>query len=167
MVLEEIPTTVIEYVMLKANSTAAIDAGGTMSNILPVILMVGIAAAALTILLTASQSIEKYRRFKRMLNFLAKTLGYAAYGSLTIVIIGVPCLAGYWMFTTTAANPQGTIDILQPIGIIIGLFIGLALLGYATKNKIWTKIFKYHKEEKQQKQIKENMKELPVGIGEP
>ena len=143
-----------------SNLTGNFDTVSSVGGLFIPLLVLGIAAGAIYVLFMMSASIEKYRRFKKLFTSLSKVFGYAAYGSLTVVVVGVPCLAGYWAFTTAASNPEGTINILKPMGIIVGLFIGVTMLGYATKNRIWKRIFKFHNEEKLLKEVKENVKEL-------
>ncbi len=146
-------------VLTNATAVDAIYNGGdAITNIFLCITMVAIALFATTILLHVSASIEKYRRYKRLFTYLAKTLSYAAYGSLTLVIIGIPIVGLYWVGTTAQSNPEGSIEILKWIGIIVGGYIGLALLGYATKNRIWKRIGKFRKIDKE---YKDNIKELP------
>ena len=160
MFLEKIPEIIMQY--MPQNVTASFDTIAGVGNLFTMLVVLGIAAGAIYVLLIMSSSIEKYRRFKKLFTQLSKIFGYAAYGSLTLAVVGLPCLAGYWLFTTASSNPEATVDILKPVGIIFGLFLGVTLLGYATKNRIWKRIFKYHKEEKQLKTIKENIKEMPV-----
>jgi len=160
MPFEEIPKIIMQY--MPQNVTSNFDTINSIGGLFVPIITLAIALGVIYVLFMVSASIEKYRRFKKLFTSLAKVFGYAAYGSLTLVVVGVPCLAGYWLFTTASSNPEATINILKPVGIIFGLFLGVTLLGYATKNRIWKRIFKYHKEEKQLKIIKENIKEMPV-----
>ena len=134
------------------------NGGDTITNIFLPIILIAIATTTLAVLLHVSASIEKYRRFKRLFTYLAKTLSYAAYGSLTIVIIGIPIVGLYWVGTTVQSNPEGSIEILKWIGIMASGYIGLTLLGYATKNRIWKRIVKFRKIDKE---YKNNIKELP------
>ena len=61
------------------------------------------------------------------------------------------------------AAEGGHFEIVKWAGLILGSFVGFAIVGYVTKNRIWKKIWKYHKEEKSQDLYKEQMKELPIG----
>ena len=157
--LEEIPKIIMQY--MPSNVTSNFDTISGVGNLFTMLVVLGIAAGAIYVLLIMSSSIDKYRRLKKLFTSVSKVFGYAAYGSLTLVVVGVPCLAGYWLFTTASSNPEATLDVLKPVGIISGLFIGVSVLGYLTKNRIWKRIFKFHAEEKQLKENRENMRELP------
>ena len=145
-----------------ANLTTNFASGTNLLGIFIPIALLGIALGIIVLLLNVSISIEKYRRFKRLFKFLAKTLGYVSYGTLTLVVIGIPCVLGYYGLNYASDNPGSLIETAKWVGIIAGVYIGLGLLGYATKNRIWKRIFKYHKIETENKEYKENMKELPV-----
>jgi len=161
--IDKIPSIIMQY--MPSNATSSFDTISGVGNLFTMLVVLGVATGMIYILLVMSSSIEKYRRLKKLFTSISKVFGYAAYGSLTLVVVGVPCLAGYWLFTTASSNPEGTIDILKPVGIIVGLFAGVSILGYFTKNRIWKNIFKYHHEEKMLKDAEENIKELPkVGI---
>ena len=158
MLLEEIMS------LMQVNATSALD---TVSNVGPIIVMLGVFAIALGVIVGLcyiSASLEKYRRFKNILTFFAKTLSYAAYGSLTVVIIAVPCLVGYWGLSVASENLGSTLELIKWVGIIVGGYAGLTVLGYVTKNKWWKRIFKYHKAEKAEKDQRtfiENTRKLP------
>ena len=156
---EKIPNIIMQY--MPSNTTASFDNIAGVGNLFTMLVVLGVAAGAIYVLLIMSSSIEKYRRFKRLFTSISKVFGYAAYGSLTVAVVGVPCLAGYWLFTTASSNPTATVDILKPMGIILGLFAGVTILGYVTKNRIWKRIFKFHNEEKMLKDVKDNIKDLP------
>lgn len=129
------------------------DGLGTASDIILIIGVLAISIGTLSILLYTAQSLEKYQRFKNIFKKIAGTLNYAAYGTLTLVIIATPCYLGYIGLTYTVENPGNVLPLMKWIGIIGGLYIGMTLLGYITKNKIWTKIFKHRKEDKKEKNM--------------
>jgi hypothetical protein len=158
MLLDEIMS------LVQVNATSSFN---TMTDIGPVFILLGVFAIAMGVMLSLSYvagSLEKYRRFKRILSFFGKTLNYAAYGSLTVVIIAIPCLVGYWGLSVASENSSGSFELLKWVGIIGGGYVGLTILGYATKNKWWKRIFKYHKAEKDQKTYVETMADLPTGV---
>jgi len=157
MVLEEVIS------LMQMNASSALN---TVGDVGPIIVLIGVVAIAMGVLASLSYiagSLEKYRRFKRIFTFFSKTLSYAAYGSLTVVIIVIPCLVGYWGLSVASENPSGSFEFLKWVGIIVGGYVGLTVLGYVTKNKWWKRIFKYHRAEKNQKAYVENMAELPGG----
>lgn len=158
MILDEILN------LMQVNATSAVDTVGSIGPILVLIGVVAIATGVLASLSYIAGSLEKYRRFKRILSFFGKTLSYAAYGSLTVVIIAIPCLVGYWGLSVASENPSGSLELLKWIGILVGGYAGLTVLGYATKKRWWKRIFKYHKAEKDQKAYIKNMEELPTGV---
>ena len=147
----------IPYIIMAAmsNCTSNFNTG---VNLIGPVFMIGITLGIITILLYVSSSFAKYQRFKKLFRNLAKTFSYAAYGALTIVVIGIPCLLGYLGLSVAADNPEGSFEMLKWIGIIVGGFIGLSLLGYATKNRIWKRVFSYHRQERE---YKETAQELP------
>lgn len=148
--------------IMQINATTSLATGTNLLGILIPIILVGIAAGVIVLLLNISISIEKYRRFKRLFKFLAKTLGYVSYGTLTLAVIGIPCVLGYYGLSYAGDNPGSLIEVAKWTGIIAGGYAGLALLGYAAKNRIWKRIFKYHKIETENKEYKDNLKEMPT-----
>jgi len=157
MVLEEVIS------LMQMNASSALN---TVGDVGPIIVLIGVVAIAMGVLASLSYiagSLEKYRRFKKIFTFFGKTLSYAAYGSLTVVIIVIPCLVGYWGLSVASENPSGSLEFLKWVGLIVSGYVGLTVLGYVTKNKWWKRIFKYHRAEKNQKAYVENMAELPGG----
>jgi len=153
----EIVREIIEYVMPKANTTM-IGGGNTIFNMLGIVILIAIATGVMAILLNVSANIEKYHRFKRILKLLGKSFSYCAYGMLTVAIIGVPVFLGYNLLNAAVDNPEASLEVFKWIGIIAGAFVGFTLVGYATKNRIWKRIWKFHKEDQL---YKDTMKELP------
>jgi len=156
--IEKIPNIIMQY--MPSNVTSTFDTISGVGNLFTMLVVLGVAAGAIYVLLIMSSSIEKYRRFKKLFTNISKVFGYAAYGSLTIVVVGVPCIAGYWLFTTASNNVETTVNVLKPMGIIFCLFVGVTFLGYFTKNRIWKRIFSFHAEEKQVKNIKDNIDDI-------
>lgn len=157
--IEKIPSIIMQY--MPSNTTSNFNTINSVGGLFIPIVTLGIALGAIYVLFMVSASIEKYRRFKKLFTSLSHIFSYAAYGSLTVIVVGVPCLVGYWVFNAASSNPGATVDIFKPVGIIFGLFIGVTLIGYVAKNRVWKRIFKYHKEEQLLKDVKDNMLELP------
>lgn len=151
--IEKIPQVIMD-VLAASNITSTFD---TSVNLFGPIFMIGIAVAIIAILLHISSSFVKYQRFKQLFKRLAKTFSYTAYGALTVVAVGIPCLIGYWGLSTAAANPETSFEALKWIGIIVGGYIGLTLLGYATKKRIWKRIFAFRRQEKMYKEIAQEL----------
>jgi len=137
------------------NVTSSFD---TVYNIWTPFILIAISVAILGILFTVSTDISKYRRFKKLFKHLSKMFNYCAYGMLTVAVIGFPCYLAYIGINVVSENPGTMIEIGKWTGVIFGAFIGFTLVGYVTKNRIWKRIWKYHKIETQ---YKNNMKELP------
>jgi len=155
---------VYEAVGQMVNATASFDSA---TNIFPIFASIIIAAGVLALLFYVSTSIENFRKFKRItkvFRFLYKSLSYAAYGGLTVVVIGGPVLLAYHGFNAAQDNAADIIPGLVFIGKILLVFVGLALLGWFMKTRVWSRIFKYHKVEKDLKVYKDNIKELPGEI---
>lgn len=91
--IEKIPKIIMQY--MPQNATANFDTMAGVGNLFTMLVVLGIAAGAIYVLLIMSSSIEKYRRLKKLFINLSKVFGYTAYGSLTLVVVGVPCIAGY------------------------------------------------------------------------
>jgi len=138
---------IIEYLLPKTNvSSIGSNFGAGAGNILIMFVILGVACAGIYLLLYTASSLQRYKRFKKFFLWLGSTFKYAGYGTLTVVVIGTPVLFAYWGFNYAVDNAEFSIEIFKWIGIFAGIFIGLAILGYATKNKIWKKLFKYHRE---------------------
>ena len=77
---------------------------------------------------------------------------------LTVAVVGFPVYLGYLGINVASENPETTLEVGKWIGIIVGCFVGFTIVGYCTKNRIWKRIWKFHKIETE---YKENVKELP------
>ena len=127
----------------------------TGGSVITIVVLMGVCVSILAILFYVSGNIEKYRRFKKTFTYLYKLFSYAAYGLLTVAVVGLPLLGVYQLSQMVSDNPGSAIEMAKNIGIIVGAFIGLSLVGYATKNRVWKRLFKYHAEEKHQQETKE------------
>ena len=154
----EIIERVYDAVFAPTNATSGINGFDSITGVGGIIVLVAIAVGVLAILFTISADISKYRRFKNLLTSLSKTFSYCAFGMLTVAVIGVPVYLGYLGINQVGNNPEGAIIVGKWVGIIVGCFIGFTLVGYATKNRVWKRIYRFHKQEKQ---IQDNIKELP------
>lgn len=138
------------------NSTIGVFSNsGSMTNIFLPLVLVGIALIALLILINMSGDIKKYRRFMALFKKLEKTFSYCAYGMLTFTVIFFPVFIAYNVYTAAEANPEGAGQVLKFAGLLVGAFIGFTAIGYLTKNRIWKNLFKFYKEDKQIKEVKE------------
>lgn len=150
------------YASQQMNVTAGFN---TSYSMLPVIGVLAVALALVALLFYAGSSIERFRKFKRLtrvFKFLYKSTSYAAYGLLTVVIIVAPCLLAYHGIKTAQANTESILPLMKWVGIAVGAYVGFAVLGWFMKKKVWSKLSKYHKQDKLLKSYKEQMKELPV-----
>ena len=155
---------VMEIINEIFNNATVMELSDTVTNIFLPLIMVGIGAGVLALLFFVSGNISKYRRAKKIFKFLYTCFSYCAYGMLTVAVVGIPCFVGWNLIQYAGNNPEGSVEFLKWSGIAIGAFIGFTLLGYATKNRIWKRIWKFHKLEKENKEYKKNMDELPKTI---
>ena len=131
------------------NLTSGFD---TATNLFGVLFLVVIGAIVCMALLYAAQSYEKFKKFKRIMRvfkFLYKSLNYFAYGSLTIIVVGGPAILGYYSLEYGVANSESIYPLLRIIGIGIGAYTLIALVGFATKKRIWKRLFKYREMERE------------------
>jgi hypothetical protein len=140
---------VIEIFPTVTNATSSVS---TVFNVLGTALLLGACIGILSLLFYVSGNIEKYRRFRKLFTSLYKMFSYAAYGLLTIAVVGLPLLGIYQLTQMVGNNPTGAIEAIKTIGIIVGAFVGVTLVGYVTKNRVWKRIFKFHSEEKNRNQ---------------
>jgi len=156
-----------EAVYAGNNASATItDSFGTGTNILGVVLAVAVAAAMLVMLTYISSSFERFKRFTRLIKVLkniGKTLNYAAYGGLTVVLIAGPVMLLYWGGTTAAENSEALAPVAKWAVIVLGIYTGLTVIGYIAKKKIWRKLFSYRRRLQNESYAK-NIKELPGGF---
>ena len=137
---------------LYANATSSIELGDTVTNILFPLLVVGIGVGIMALLFFVSGNISKYRRVKNLFHFLYKCFSYSAYGMLTVAVVGIPCFVGWNALQYVGNNPEGSLEFFKWVGIIVGALVGFGVVGYITKNRIWKRIFKYHRIESDAKQ---------------
>jgi len=145
------------------NVTSISNTSGDIVSLLGILLAITIISVVLSALLTVSRSYHDYKRLKNIINIIIKLLDYTAYGLLTIVAIGAPCLLGYAVYQHAINNPGSTGNFLKNIGIVVLAILGTASLGYLTKERIWKRIFEFHKKSVQEKEYKQNLKQLPGG----
>jgi len=84
-------TYIYEAVFGSVNVTSGLNSA---TNLFPVVVATLVGVMALAILFYVSSSIERFRRFKRLVKvfkYLARSLSYVAYGGLTVVVIVGPC----------------------------------------------------------------------------
>ena len=102
----------MKFIIIQA-ATNMTSGFGTSFNIFVPVIMIGIASAVLSILLYASADLKKYRRLKEVLKKIACSSQYTAYGTLTFVVVVVPCYLGYLFFTTAVENPDASLEVLN------------------------------------------------------
>jgi hypothetical protein len=140
---------IVNAIFGQVNVTSGFD---TTTNLFGILFLVVIGAIICMALLYAAQSYEKFKKFKRIMSIfkiLYKSLNYFAYGSLTIIVIGGPAILGYYSLEYGVANSESIYPLLRIIGIGIGAYTIIALVGYATKKRIWKRLFKFREMEKE------------------
>ena len=85
-------------------------------------------------------SFQRYKKCKGFMRWLGNTFGYACYGIITIIFLAIPVGIAYWMYSSAKA---GNVMPLWVTGLLIGGYIGIALLGWFTKKVIVDKISSY------------------------
>ncbi|MBD3263559.1 MAG: hypothetical protein GF375_00470 [Candidatus Omnitrophica bacterium] len=161
--MNEIIIEIKEAVFAPNNATASISGFDTGVNLLGVVLAVGLAAAMLLILTYISSSFERFKRFTRLIKILrsiGKTLNYAAYGGLTVVLIVGPVMLLYYGVTTAAENSEALAPVAKWVFMIVGIYALLVIVGFIAKKKIWRKLFNYRKRLRSESYA-ENFKQLP------
>jgi len=141
----------------KANASSVTGGFGSGGSVFTVILLALVCCCLIAVLLYISASIKKYRRFKALFKRFSKTFSYAGYGLLTVVIIGLPVYLAYTTYTVASENKEASWEVLKWVGYIFLAYIGLTLIGFATKKRIWKRIYKYHKTEKDYKEAFEQL----------
>ena len=143
-------------------TTTGLDSVG---NLLGIVILILIALGIMSILFYISSDISKYRRIKKISKFFFKLFSFAAYGLLTITVIIIPLFFGWQLISYASDNPGNVIETGKWIGIIIGGLFGMAGIGYVTRNRIWKRIFEYHRinkeiaESKQKNDTNEHVEE--------
>jgi len=135
----------------------------TANNLIGLLFILAISSGMLLLLTYVSSSFERFKRFTRLIKLIksfGKTLNYAAYGGLTVVVIVAPVIMLYYGGSAAADNSEALIPVAKYAAIFIGIYAGLVIVGYISKNKIWRKIFNYRKRLQSEKYA-ENIKELP------
>ena len=121
----------------------------SVTSLFGTVILILIAFGIMSILFYISSDISKYRRIKKISVFFFKLFSFASYGLLTVVVIAIPLFFGWQLITYASDNPGNIIETGKWIGIIFGGIFGFAGIGYVTKNRIWKRIFEYHKINKQ------------------
>ena len=134
---------IVNAIFGQVNITSGLN---TTTNMLGVLFLIVVGALVCMALLYAAQSYEKFKKFKRIMrvfHVLYKSLNYFAYGSLTIIVVGGPAILGYYSLEYGVANSESIYPLLRIVGIGIGIYTLIALVGYVTKKRIWKRIFKF------------------------
>lgn len=142
------------------NVTSSSDTISGLGGVLMLVVLGGIAMGVFYVLLSAASSLDRYKRFKKVWRRIGFVFNYAAYGLLTVAVVGVPIYTGYMVFNIARDNVEATTEIVKDIGMILGVFIGLVMVGFVTKNRIWKKLFKYHRLVKQEQKEIEKQNEI-------
>jgi len=132
--------------------------------IMGVILIIAIMFIIISVLCSMARSYADYKRIKKFLLLIGPLFSYAGYGLLTIVVVGTPCLIGYILYQHASQNPGATSFFLSRLLWVIIGFSALVGIGYVTKERLWSRIFEYHKKSVEETTYKENQKELPGAL---
>jgi len=146
------------------NATASTS--NTVFSIVNVVVLIGAVIACIGLVSYYVSTPERYKSTNKhiikILEFLDVTTYYFAYGLLAIVCIGVPSILIYlaYRLVSYSAETGVGVDIGKWVVIVIGLYFGIAALGYLFKKKIWDK-WRKRKLETKEAEYKTNLKYLP------
>jgi len=148
-----------------SNLSSTVDATNTVFNIGGMVLVIGAMMAIIGIAYYYVSTPERYRkhnrRIQKLLAFLDTSTYYFGYGLLGIVIIAIPSVLIYFMFNYVVVEGEGgsLLEVFKWIGIIVGIYFGIAGIGYVFKNKLWDKW------QQRRKENRYDMSDLPGPTG--
>lgn len=137
----------------------SISTGDTMFNMVGVLLIIGACVSVLGMLIYSVSDTRRYQKLGNIYKFLASSLYYFGFGLLAVIIVVVPAFFVWflWNYTVVEGNTGSFFEIGKWILIIIGIYFGIAALGYIFKKKFVDKYMERKKEIEYQK----NMNDLP------
>ena len=90
--------------------------------------------------LNVSGTFVRFVKYKRLWKILYKMFRLSAFGTLTIILIGVPSLFIYYGFTYASETNIEWIEVGKTVLILSCLFLITVIIGYIT-NKRWSRYF--------------------------
>lgn len=141
------------------NATSPLTNTNTVYNIGGIFLLLIIPLIIIMGLVYFSASLEHYNNLTKILDFIGSSMYYFVFGLISILIIIVPGYLIYLLYNYASApgNIASSIESLKWIVILTLAFFAISSIGYLFKTKIVNKFIDIKKE----KEIKENIKELP------
>jgi len=81
---------------------------------------------------------KRYQRLSKTFQYLRNSLYYFAYGCILLVTVAVPSALLYLLYTYTVVegNTGVLLEAVKWLLILVGSYIGIALLGYFFKHKM-------------------------------
>lgn len=155
-------TTVINSTPDYQRSTtmnATSDTSSSVFNVFGIVLVIGAIMGIISVLSYFVSTPQRYKKPGKVFKFLITTTEYFAWGLLSLVIFAVPTFLIWFMYqyTVVEGNTGSLVEVGKWVGIIIASYIGIALLGYIMKKKIFNKWMERRKEV----QYEKNIDELP------
>lgn len=140
-----------------ATMNATSDTSSSVFNIFGIVLVIGAIMGIISILSYFVSTPERYRKPHKIFDFLIKTTEYFAWGLLSLVIFAVPTFLIWFMYqyTVVEGNTGSLVEVGKWVAIMIALYFGIVLLGYAMKKKIFNKWIERRKEVRYEKNIDE------------
>jgi MFS family permease len=83
----------------------------------------------------------RYQRFAKIVEFLAVSLYYFCFGLIALGVALIPIVLAYFTYNYAIEgnNFLSLLDMMKWVGVAIGAYFGLSLVGYLFKKKILDK----------------------------
>jgi ABC-type spermidine/putrescine transport system permease subunit I len=120
-----------------SNISGFVDPIGSV--IVPVFMLFVVSVIAIWFL-QISSSFEKFLKYKRFWRVLYKMFKLSAYGTLTIIVFGVPTILGYFAIQYAGEQDINWLEVGKWVGICISIFVSTVIVGYLTEKR-WNKYF--------------------------
>ena len=149
-----------------ASMNTTMESGATFFNIAGLVVIIGSILVVLTVVSYYVSTPQRYKkhsaRIEKIIKFLQASTQYFGYGLLCIVILAVPAFLTWFLFqyTVVEGNVGSLFEVLKWVGILVGLYFGIAGIGYLFKKKIVDKWRKRREENKK----KYDLSELPGSV---
>jgi hypothetical protein len=109
-------------------------------DIFPAIFVVLVLIGGCLLLVGATSSLERYKRFRGALEAGRRLFVLFGYGVATVVLL-VLLAAPVYLFATAESSTQG--GILKWGGMVVGVFLSVSGLGWLTE-KWWKRVEEFH-----------------------
>lgn len=148
-----------------ASMNCTMDSGATFFNIIGLVVMIGSILVVMVVISYYVSTPQRYKkhsaRIEKIIKFLQASTQYFGYGLLCISICAVPAFLTWFLFqyTVVEGNAGSLLEVLKWVGILVGLYFGIAGIGYLFKKKI---VDKWRKRKEENKTY--DLNELPGSV---